>query len=245
MLRFAWVIALTILFCTPAARGEVVQWVNSSRMTFADAVPSASGSLAALDLGASPPPGSSRLFSRDELHAYAARAHEAIEAISIPEAVRIKRASQRFTAQELDALVRPPLASRLPAGAAIRSLRLPNSLLLVPDLSVSQVQMPRLPKRAGISRLTAVVELTSAGSLIARLPVSMEIEADERATQFALARGSLVNLVIDSGAARISASAALMSPADIGDVVACQVVRTRKVLRARILSSREATVVQQ
>jgi hypothetical protein len=55
----------------------------------------------------------------------------------------------------------------------------------------------------------------------------------------------MLSLVIDTGTTRISASAVLMNPADIGDVVPCQILKTRKVLRARILTSREATVVQQ
>jgi hypothetical protein len=214
-------------------------------VSFGDTVPEASGTLAAIDLGTAPPPGSSRLFSRDELRTVAAQAHEELGTLSIPESVRIKRKSHRFSAKELDVLVRPPLAARLPPGAELRSVILPNSFLSVPDVQVGQVQMPRLPKRTGISRLTAIVELVATGALVSRLPVVLEIALDERATQFALPRGAQLNLIIDSGAARVSALATLMNPADIGDVVACQVLKTRKVLRVRILTAREATVVQQ
>ncbi len=244
-MRLSWVLVLIGCVTASSARAEVVQWVNGARVTFGDVVPEAAGTLAAIDLGAAPPPGSSRLFSRDELRTFATQAHEELGAISIPQSVRVKRRTHRFLAKELELLVRPQLVARLPPGAQLKSIGLPNSYVSAADLQAGQVQMPRLPKRAGTSRLTAVVELTAGGTLVSRLPVSLEVEQDERATQFALPRGAQLNVVIDSGAARISATATLMAPADIGDVVVCQIVRTRKVLRARVLSDREATVVQQ
>jgi hypothetical protein len=245
MLRCLCVLILSIGLTASTVRAEVVRWVNGSRVSFGDAVPASHGTLAAIDLGAAPPPGSSRLFSRDELLTVAAQAHEELGAVTIPESVRVRRTTHRFSANELDALVRPSLVARLPRGAELRSLVLPKSFLSVPDLQVGQIQMPRLPKRSGTSRLTAVVELVAADALVSRLPVVLAIELDETATRFALPRGAQVELVIESGVARVSATATLLTPADIGDVVVCQVLRTRKVLRARILTAREATVVQQ
>jgi hypothetical protein len=179
------------------------------------------------------------------LRTYAIQAHEEFSNVVIPSSVRVKRATHRFTAQELETLVRPALVARLPQGVTLVGMTLPNEYVSVPNLQVSSVQMPRLPKRVGITRATLVVELIAGGALIARLPVAVEVQVDERATHYALERGATLNLVIDSGASRVSAAAALMTPADVGDIVTCQVLKTRKVLRARVLSVQEASVVQQ
>jgi hypothetical protein len=195
-------------------------------------------------LGAAPPPGSSRLFSKDELQTYATQAHEEVKYLEIPASVRVKRASHRFTAKELESLVRPALLARLPQGASLKGVVLPNSYLSVPNLRVGEVQMPRLPKRVGTTRITAVFELVAAGAFVSRLSVPVEVQLDERATRFDLPRGATLSLVIESGASRIAAAATLIGPADVGDVVPCQVVRTRKVLRAKILTLQEASVVQ-
>jgi hypothetical protein len=245
MLRLVWPLILAIVAVVSEVRAEAIQWVNTPRMCFGDAVPQAVGPLASLDLGASPPPGSSRLFSRDELRTYAIQAHEEVGNVDIPLSVRVKRTTHRFTALELETLVRPALVARLPEGATLIGMTLPNGYVSVPNLQVSSVQMPRLPKRVGITRATPVIELIAGGALIARLPVAVEVQLDERAIHYALERGATLNLIIDSGSSRVSATAALMTPADVGDIVACQVVKTRKVLRARVLSVKEASVVQQ
>lgn len=245
MRSLMWPLIVAIVAVAFQARAEAIQWVNGPRMCFGDAVPEAVGPLASLDLGASPPPGSSRLFSRDELRTYAIQAHQEVGNVEIPKSVRVKRATHRFTVLELETLIRPALVAHLPEGATLIGMTLPNGYIAVPNLQVSSVQMPRLPKRVGITRATPVVELTASGALIARLPLAVEIQLDERAIHYALERGATLNLIIDSGASRVSATATLMTPADVGDIVACQVVKTRKVLRARVLSVQEASVVQQ
>ncbi len=243
MLRFAWIAAMLWLTICGIARAETIQWVNASRVYFRDLVPQASGTLASLDLGQAPPPGGSRLYSKDELHTYAFLAHESIVGLEIPSDVRVKRATRRLSELDLDGLIRPALSALLPEGALLKNLSLPKTLALVPGVQVGDIQMPRLPKHAGMSRISPVVQLVAGGALIMRLTVSADLQLDERASRYALERGSTINLVIDTGATRISAAATLSSPADIGDIVPCQVVRTHKVLRARITSIREASVV--
>jgi hypothetical protein len=245
MCRFVRASSLLCVLLAARAQAETVQWVSAPRIAFRDAVPQALGTLGTLDLGAAPPPGSSRLFSRDELRTLALRAHERVDDLEIPADVRVMRATRRFSARELEVLIRPALVAKLPEGAAVKNLGLPSSYVSVPDVQVGAIQLPRLPKRAGMTRVTVVFELTSTGALVARLPVSVELQLDERMTRYSLERGSMLNLVIDTGTTRVSASAVLMNPADIGDIVACQIIKTRKVLRAKVLTTREATVVQQ
>ena len=105
----AWTAATLLLAICLTARAETIQWVNAQRIHFSDAVPNASGALASVDLGPAPPPGSSRLFSKDELRTFAVLAHESIESLHIPRDVRVKRATRLMSEHELDALIRPTL----------------------------------------------------------------------------------------------------------------------------------------
>ncbi len=244
MRNFAWIAAVLSLTIGIAARAETIQWVNSPRIHFGDAVPSASGTLATLDMGSAPPPGSSRLFSKDELRTFAALVHENVDGLDIPNDVRVKRTTRLMSEHDLDALIRPALSALLPPGVSLKGLGLPKTLVTVPNIQVGEIQMPRLPKHLGTTHATPTIELIAAGVLITRLSVSAELQLDERATKFALERGGQLNLVIDTGATRISATAVLMTPADIGDIVPCQVVNTRKILRARITTISEAIVVR-
>jgi len=217
--------------------------LDAQRIHLRDLVPEATGTLAALDLGAAPAPGGSRLFSRDDLRTAIIVAHEDVGDLVIPNGIRVVRSTRKISEHELDVLVRPALTAVLPEGAMLTTLHLPKSILAVPDIATGQVHMSRLPKHAGLTRTTAVVELVAAGNLITRLPVTMDLQLDERASRYMLDRGATLSLVIDTGATRVSATATLMAPADVGDVVSCQVTRTRKVLRAKVISRSEASVV--
>ena len=164
--------------------------------------------------------------------------------LPIPTDVRIMRASHQFAAGELETLLRPALLAKLPVGVELMRLELPKSYLSVPNVQAGDIQLPRLAKRTGITRVTVVFELMSGSALMARLPVSVELSLDERATHFAIERGSVLNVFVETGAARVSASAVVMNPADVGDVVPCQIIKTRKILRAKVLTTHEALVVQ-
>jgi hypothetical protein len=244
MRNIAWSAAALSLTICMTAGAETIHWVNAQRIHFSDAVPSASGTLASLDMGSAPPPGSSRLFSKDELRSLAALAHENTDGLDIPNDVRVRRATRLLSEQDLDALIRPALSALLPPGASLKGLGLPKTLVAVPNIQVGDIQMPRLPKHSGMTHITPTIELVAGGALIMRLPVSADLQLDERAARYALERGYQLNLVIDTGATRISATAVLMTPADIGDIVPCQVVNTRKVLRARVVTLSEAIVVR-
>ncbi len=233
------------LFLPLTASAETVRVFDGQRIHFGDLVPKAAGQLAAIDLGAAPPPGSSRLYTHDDLRTAAFVARESLGNLEIPDQIRVVRSTRKLSTQELDDLIRPALTAALPEGASLKALHLPKALLGVPNITAGNVQMPRLPKRAGMAYAAAVVELVANGNLVTRLPVSMDLQLDERASRYLLERGAPMTLVIDTGLTRVSASAALMAPADVGDVVSCQVTRTKKVLRARILSRAEASVVLQ
>ena len=245
MRRWASVIACVMAVSTASAKSETTRMLDAQRITFRDLVPEATGLLAAIDLGAAPPPGGSRLFSGDDLRTAIVLSHTNAENVPIPTSIRVIRITRRFSEEELDVLVRPSLSALLPPGATIVTIQLPKSILAVPRVSVGDIRMPRLPKRVGRTRTSAVVELVVGGEILMRIPLTMDVQLNEQATHYLLERGASLNLVIDTGLTRVTAAAVVQSPADLGDVVPCQVSRTRKILRAKIISSREAIVVQQ
>jgi len=247
MKRGVWVIAGILLGNPESGRATemTTRMLDAQRIHFRDVVPEATGSLALLDLGAAPPPGGSRLFSRDDLRTAALLAHEEEKGLRLPASVRVIRVTRRFSERELDMLIRPSLVALLPSGTTILSVHLPKSVTTAPNVAVGSIHFPRLPKRAGLAHTTAVAELVAAGDVLLRVPLTLDVQLDEQASRYVLERGAPLNLVIDTGLTRVSAAATVLVPADVGDVVPCQIVRTRKVLRAKIVSSREATVVQQ
>jgi len=246
MRRGAWIVA-SILLGSPVsgkATEMTTRMLDAQRIHFVDVIPEATGSLALLDLGAAPPPGGSRLFSRDDLRTAVLLAHEDEKNLPLPASVRVIRLTRRFSERELDTLIRPALVAILPSGTTILSVHLPKSVTTAPNVAVGSIHFPRLPKRAGPAHTTAVVELVTAGDILLRVPFTLDVQLDEQASRYVLERGASLNLVIDTGLTRVSAAATVLAPADVGDVVSCQIVRTRKVLRAKIVSSREAMVVQ-
>jgi len=243
--RWTWILASILTVAAAPANAETKRMLDAQRITLHDLVPEATGTVAELDLGAAPPPGASRLFSRDDVRTAILLAQESANSLTIPTSVRVVRVTQRLSERELDALIRPCLSTLLPPGATLVSIQLPKSVLVVPNITVGKVRMPRLPKRVGLTRTTAMVDLVLGGEVLSRVPATIDIQLDERATRYLLDRGSPLNLVIDTGLTRVTAAAVTQSPADLGDVVLCQVSKTRKILRARIVSGREGIVVQQ
>lgn len=245
MRPWASILACAMAVSATSAKAETTRMLDAQRITLRDLVPEAAGALAAIDLGAAPPPGGSRLFSADDLRTAILLSHENSENLAIPASVRVVRVTRRFSERELDLLIRPTLSSLMPAGATLVTIQLPKSVLGVPNVSVGNIRIPRLPKRAGLTRTSAVAELVAGGDVVARVPLTMDIQLDDQATRYLLERGAPLNLVIDTGLTRVTAAATVQNPADLGDVVPCQVSKTHKILRAKVISSREAVVVQQ
>ena len=241
---------VSILMCAMtllpvSAKAETTRMLDAQRITLGDLVPEATGALAALDLGSAPPPGGSRLFSADDIRTAILVAHEKAETLPSLTNVRVVRVTRRFSERELEVLIRPFISALLPPGATLLTLQMPKSILAVPNVTVGEVRIPKLPKRVGLTRSSAIAELVVKGDVLARVPVTMDLQLDESATHYLLERGATLSLVIETGSTRVTAAATLQSPADLGDIVPCQVSRTRKILRAKVVSGREAVVVQQ
>jgi hypothetical protein len=237
---------LTFSFVCAASlelRAETSRTIDSAEIQLGDVISNASDETKSVGLGKAPPPGASRLMSKSEIVSILEAQKVSTEGLKIPDSVRIVRSSRRFTQKELEKLVSPAIGAAIPRGVRIEKLEIRRGLTLPPSASAAAVKMPKLPKKAGKSRITVTVEVTHDDSIVARIPVSLNLDISEEASKAAVERGARVDLVIERGPARITAAAIAMTDGDIGEVIQFKVESTRKMVSGRVESTRFAKVV--
>lgn len=231
------------LLLPSVATAETERLVESARVRLDDVVLVSDPELASIDLGPAPPPGSSRLFGRDEILRLLEARGGSLRGKPVPAAIRVRSAGKRFSADELEELVDSAVRAALPPGATVKELRVSRGVLTSPRIEVGTVRIPRLVRRAGPLTVTASVDLTHDGEVTERIPVTVALELDARAARSLVQKGSRVDLVIARGPARISASAVALDDVELGEVRSFRVSSTNKVLRARLESPTLAVVV--
>lgn len=224
-------------------RAETSRTVDAGEILLGDVIPNASEETKSVGLGKAPPPGASRLMSKSEIVSILEAQKVSTEGLKIPDSVRIVRQSKRFTQKELEKLAAPAILNAIPRGVRVEKLEIRRGLTLPPSAAVEGVKMPKLPKKAGKSRITVTVEVTHDGNIVARVPVSLSLDISEEASKAAVERGARVDLVIERGPARITAAAIAMTDGDIGEVIQFKVESTRKLVSGRVESTRFAKVV--
>lgn len=237
---------LTFSFVCAASlelRAETSRTIDAAEIQLGDVISNASEETKNIGLGKAPPPGASRLMSKSEIVSILEAQRVSTEGMKIPDSVRIVRSSKRFTAKDLEKLANPAISAAIPRGVRIEKLEIRRGLTLPPSASVESVKLPKLPRKAGKSRITVTVELMHDGSIVARMPVSLSLDISEAASKAAVERGARVDLVIERGPARITAAAIAMTDGDIGEVIQFKVESTRKMVSGRVESTRFAKVV--
>jgi flagella basal body P-ring formation protein FlgA len=238
-----WCVGLALSALASTALAEPIRLIDSSRVRLADLADNVNAELAEVDLGPAPPPGGSRLFAREDLRRELRAQGLDIARIRLPDVVRVQSASRRFSPADIDALVRARLTSALPAGVALKELKIAKGIVASPRITVGETRVPKLARRPGPATLTASVELLRDGEVSARLPVTLIVEVSERAATPPVDKGARIDLVIARGSARISAGGIALEAAEIGEVASFKVSTTQKVLRARVESPTRAIVV--
>ena len=226
-----------------AAQAEPVRMIDTARIRIADVADSVSPEAAELDLGPAPPPGSSRLFAREDLLRQLQSQGLDPKAVKLPTSVRVQSLSRRFAPSELTALVRDRVVAALPPAVKLEQLSVARGIVASPKLTVGEVRMPKISRRAGSATLTAMADLMHEDQIVTRLPITVKLDVSEEATRPLIDRGARVELVITRGSAKISASAVALDSAELGEVASFKVSTTQKVLRARVLSATQALVV--
>jgi hypothetical protein len=242
--NFALAFLLTSSFCL-SANAEVERTIDGTRIHLKDVSDGYDeGDLAGLDLGPAPPPGSSRLLSRGEVEDQLRAAGDDTKSLRMPSALRVKSASKRWSPEDLREAVMPRLLAALPLGLTFKAAKLNRSLVTSPSVVVGAAHFPKFPKREGELTLTATVDLQQDGVTVVRVPVTVVVLVTEAATHAAASKGARINLVIEHGAARVTALATALSDTELGALGLFRVASTQRVLRARLLSADSAQVVE-
>jgi hypothetical protein len=243
--HFSFPILALALSVSLGAHAETERTIDSPRVHLSDVSQDFDGEIAALDLGPAPPPGNTRTLPRSEVEEQLRAAGEDTKKLHMPRSVVIRSAARRWSAEELKALLAPRLVAALPRGVQLRQLKYSRPLVTSPRVVVGDVHFPKIPKREGELTLTATVELRQDDIVVSRVPVTVIVDVGVEATRPALSRGSRVNVVIEHGAARVSAVAQALSDVELGDVTLFRVASTQRVLRARLETPDTARVVEQ
>ena len=235
-------LALVALPGPASAKSAPERVIDAGRVRLGDVVRKAPAELEGLDVAPAPAPGGSRVFSRRDVLLVLDRADIDTSGIEFFTSVRVRRAAKAFSPAELSRLIEPALRAAMPEGIRLVSITPPRAIQTAPTATAGAVKLSQFARRAGTARSTAVVELLADGEPVTRVAVSFTAEVTEQALREDVERGAQLELAIDSGAVRVTAAGVAMQDGDVGDVISCQVVRTRKVLRARIESARVARV---
>ncbi|HMJ53502.1 MAG TPA: flagella basal body P-ring formation protein FlgA [Polyangiaceae bacterium] len=243
-MRRAWLVAVFSLALPLSAAAEPTQSVDHARLLAGDLIPSAPQGVAEIDLGPAPPPGGSRLLTKNEIEQMLRKRGVDTSKLVIPAALRIVGASKRISPADLATLITPVVLKTLPPGVALVKLQPTYDVVVPPTATVGTIDIPRHPRQKGPFRTTANVEMVSGGEVVARIPVPIVLEVSDEAARPDVARGARIGLVIDRRSLRIMTQGSCLLDANIGDVVSVLVVSTNRVIKAKITSRDEAQVIE-
>ncbi|HVU01466.1 MAG TPA: flagella basal body P-ring formation protein FlgA [Polyangiaceae bacterium] len=239
-LSLAALAVLSALAAAASAAAEPIHTIDAPRIVVADVVSVVEGG--DVELGPAPPAGGSRLVERREVEA---RLHEAgIDGkVTMPNVVRVARASSRREPAALAAEAEKILAAALPPGVRIVSVKASRGVVVPPRAVLGKPEV-KVPHRAGEMKTTLVFPLVADDEVVARTPITVTLDVSDEAAKPLVTRGSRIDVVISKGAARISAQGYALADADMGDVVQVKIDSTQKVLDARVASRESAVVVR-
>lgn len=238
--RTALVIAALALLCVRAAAGSQV--VTGSRVELGELVPRATGALAALDLGPSPPAGVTRLLDRAEVVAKIRALGGDPDQLGVPRVLRVSTPAVELSAEQVAALARGSVERALAPGVTLTHLAARTPLVVPPGVAAGRVELPKTPRRSGLFRTTVSVPLLHEGAVVSRVALAATLDVAPEAARALVVRGAHVTLVIETGGARIGATGVALRDADLGEVADFRVERTGKLVRARVEAADRARV---
>jgi hypothetical protein len=234
--------AALLLLPTPGqADGE--REVHGARIELSELVPGIPEELAGVDLGQSPPPGSSRIVTKKEIERQLRQAGFEPKDLDLPARVRAVSPSKKLNAEELASWFAPEIQKALPSGVSLVKVKATTGLTLSPSARVSEVRIPKLPKRPGSIQTGLTVVLTVDREPTHHLPLTAVVDVDPSAARYDMERGNDATLVIQMKSLRVAAQCTALSGADVGDTISFRVKSTGQTLLGRVQSSNQAVVV--
>lgn len=197
-----------------------------------------------IDLGPSPPVGSSRILERAEIE----RAYETANATmpkKLPASVRVTRKTRRFSAGEVANLVRTALADKpIARGGALQNVRA-SGVEVPADFDHVTVELAQLPRRAGVVSVTAnVAFLAEDGSTLFKTIMPVEIALPPEAAHADITRGQPITLVVRHGLVEVAIGGVAGADADVGSIMQVTLKSSGRVLRARAIDKDHAIVLE-
>lgn len=238
-LPFLFALALA---STARAAGPNTIELSGTRIHLGDVVPTAPSDLAPLDIGPAPAPGASKLVAQsDILQSVPADRRASVPA---PAAVRVVRKTLHLSSPEIDGLTRDALRkSGLPRGATLGAVRAPASVTVPAGYDRVVATLPKPPRRLGAFDTQASIDLYQGTEVVARLAVPVQLILGPEATHADVVKGASVSVVIRRGFVEVSSLATTTTEGDVGDVVQVTIPSTGKSLRAKLVATDRAIVV--
>lgn len=246
VIRTAFAVAATmaVMGWACGARADVKQVsLTASRVRLGDVVKAAPAEVGGLDLGPTPPPGGSRVITRDELRR--ALKGTAAEGLALPEAVRVARKTKRMSGPELEALAREELArGPMPKGATLAGMRPPAAAEVPEGCERAGVELPTMPKRAGAYAGPVVVTFYCDGAPTTRVSVPSNFLLSSEAATPDVPRGAPLTLVLERGLIEVATTAVAGGEGDVGAVIPVTVRPSGRVLRAKLVAKDRAVALE-
>ncbi|MDF3071862.1 MAG: Chaperone for flagella basal body P-ring formation [Polyangiaceae bacterium] len=235
---------LSLSLVAVAASADEGRIVRGAQVRLSDLVTELPSSVPDLEVVAAPPPGSSRTIARGEILDAADKSGVSLKQLRLPNSVRVTSAAKRWSTEELATAATPHLLGVLPVGVTVRRARATAKAVTSPSATITAVRVSKLPRREGQHLTTATIELSNDGQIVARVPFQLSLEIPASAAVATVTKGSRLQLMIESGPARISATAIALSDGEIGDTLQFRVASTNKILHGKVVDAASARVVQ-
>jgi len=236
---------LAALVCASAtASADEARIVSGAQVHLSDVVSDLPADVPDLEIGSAPPPGSSRTIARSEIQDAASKSGISLKQLKLPNAVRVTSAAKRWSTEDLGLAALPALSQALPLGVTVKRARATSKVVTSPGARISAVRVPRLPRREGEYLTTATIELSNDGQIVARIPFQLSLDISASAALPTVSKGARMQLLIESGPARITATAIALTDGEIGDTLQFRVATTQKILFGRVEEPTLARVVQ-
>jgi len=207
------------------------------RVTLDEVLPALSGTdIGAIELGAAPPPGNSRIVRRSEVLNALRRAGRPSDGLAIPRSTRIHRGARQLNETQLERLIGPAVHAAL-APCTIGELVLPEQTTL-PSGGLDVSAEARRPSRSG--RATAVAIIRS-GARETRVPVRAAVTCPPPSIE----PGSRVNVVVWVGNVRATAQGEARQPGRIGDSIRVRIASgNRRTVEARVVNAQTVELLR-
>jgi hypothetical protein len=238
------VVTLTLLLGSALAHADDTRVIRSSQVRLSDLVSELPADVTDFDIGAAPPPGSSRTISKGDIVDAASKSGVSLRQLKLPQAVRVTSAAKRWNVEELTGAATPVLFKALPQGVSLKHAKALAKAVTSPSASISAVRVPKLPRKEGEYLTTAMIELSNDGQVVARIPLQLSLDISAAAAVPTVTKGTRTQLMIEMGPARISALAIALSDGEIGDTLQFRLIPTNKILYGKVEQATLARVVQ-